>query len=211
MFYLIYYLSMNILTTWINPLDESITNFFKNFLGSESFVEWMTIFSCFFVFFFVIALMFILKKENRWVGLLMLITLVFTFLLNDLVLKNIFTRTRPFIDLGLSTSPGFSIDGYSFPSGHSALVSAGSFSFFFYYLIINKRKNKTFLYYSILFFIIAFLVILSRIALLHHYFTDCLAGLIEGVLTSLIVTSIYKLINSHFYKKKKSTEEKTNI
>lgn len=201
---------MNILASWINPLDEGIREFFKNYIEIESFTEWMTIFSCFFIFYFVIAAMFLIKKENRRVGILMLITLIVTYLLNDLVFKNIFERSRPFVDLGLTTSPGFHIDGYSFPSGHSAITSAGSFSFFFYYLLIDKRKTKSYLGYSIVFFVIMILVMFSRIALLHHYFTDCLAGLFEGAIVSIIVILSYKGIISYLNKKRQLSSETTN-
>lgn len=184
---------MNTLLSMKNPFDDSITNFFKQFIENEGWVEWMTIFSCFFVFFFVIAFMFLFKKENRNIGILMLITLIISFILNDFLLKNLFTRDRPFVELGIDPV-GFYIDGYSFPSGHSTIVSAGAFSFLFYFLFIEKGKNKTHLTYSIIFIVIALLVVLSRIALLHHYFTDCLMGMFDGALIAFIVILIYKYL-----------------
>ena len=184
---------MNILLSMRNPFDDSISNFFKQFIESESWVNWMTIFSCFFIFYFVIAFMFLFKKENRNIGILMLITLIVCYLLNDLVLKNLFKRDRPFVAMGIDPV-GFYIDGYSFPSGHSTIVSAGTFSFIFYFIFIEKGKNKTNLAYSIIFIVIALLVMLSRIALLHHYFTDCLMGMFDGALVALIVILIYKYL-----------------
>ncbi len=199
---------MKILLDMNNSFDESISNFFKNFIENESWVEWMTIFSCFFIFFFVISLMFLFKKENRIIGILMFISLIVGYLLNDLVFKNIFTRDRPFVYFNIEPV-GFYIDGYSFPSGHSTIVSSGALTFLFYFIFIEKCKNKTHLAYSIIFSIIAFLVMLSRIALLHHYFTDCLAGLFEGAIISIATILVYKQII--IQKEKKSLHQNEHI
>ncbi len=187
---------MNILVSIRNPLDDGITSFFEKIATSsfgETWVEMNTIISCFFVFFFLIAFMFLFSKEKRTIGILMFVSLIITFLMNDLVFKNIISRNRPFVDLNIDPL-GFHIDGYSFPSGHSALSFSGASTFFFYYLFISKRENKTYLAYSIIFLVIAFLIALSRIALLHHYFTDCLAGSLEGIIFGLIVVLIYKYL-----------------
>ncbi len=188
-----YNLDMVTFLSMRNPFDDSITNFFKQFIENPEWINWMTIISCFFVFFYVIAVMFLFKKENRMIGILMLISLVVAFILNDLILKKAFTRDRPFIALGIEP-PGFFIDGYSFPSGHSVTVSAGFFAFLLYFLIIEKGKNKVHIAYSVIFGLIAFGVMLSRIALLHHYFTDCLMGMAEGLIVALIVIFTYKFI-----------------
>lgn len=191
-----------------NPLDDSIAEFFKQQLDNEALIEWMTIISCFFVFYFVISAFFIINKRFRVVGIIMLITLVLTYLSNDLIFKNIFTRERPFIEMGMATSPGFSIDGYSFPSGHSAISSAGTFSFFFYYLFFvkDKKGNKDMLIYSMIFLVFMLLIMLSRIVLLHHYFTDTIAGMVEGIIISLLVMLGYYLIKKYLIDKKKENK-----
>ena len=50
---------------------------------------------------------------------------------------------------------------------------------------------------------------LSRIALLHHYFTDCLAGLFEGAIISIATILVYKQII--IQKEKKSLHQNERI
>jgi len=200
---------MNIYQSIRNPLDDSIASFFKEFISNNKYQEWMSVFSCFFIFFIVIGIMFLFKKEYRKVGLIIIISFFVAFIFNDLVFKKIISRDRPFIDYNLDFIPGFPISGYSFPSGHSATTSAATFSFLFYYLIINKKIDKINLAYFFIFLIITILVMLSRIALLHHYFTDCLVGFISGIIYALIVVLVYKLI-LYLLSKRKTKQVKNN-
>lgn len=191
---------MNILFDFSNPIDEAISKFFLEIaLNNQKWVNLMTIISCLFVIFFIFAFLFLFKKENRWVGILMFVSQIIGWVLVDYVLKKIFCRDRPFldpafIDLTNGEPFGFYISGYSFPSGHSVISTCGAYTFFFYYLMIDKRKTKSYLAYSLVFIVINLLIMLSRIALLHHYFTDCLAGFVLGLLISLIVVLICKVI-----------------
>ena len=197
-----------------NSFDIGISKFFKDLLekcggATGKLASISTVISGLFIFFIFLGILFLFKKEYRILGITILISSVLAFLSNDLIFKKIFQRERPYvyfykeesiktgIDL-IKYSPGFYIASYSFPSGHSALVSAGSFSIFFYYLFINKKRDKTLLWVSITSFVIAFLVVLSRLVLLHHYFTDCLVGIILGLLLALLTVFII-----HIYLKKK--------
>lgn len=184
-----------------NSFDIGISEFFKQFIDSTGYQKIFTTISGFYLFIVVIAVLFLFNKDRRKVGVLILITFICTTLINDYCLKSIFKRERPFVYFGLETSPGFLITGYSFPSGHSIAISGGAFAFFFYYLLIEKNMKGTNLAYSIIFFIISLAVMISRVTLLHHYFTDCLTGCILGCIISLIVILIYKVIIN--YKKKK--------
>lgn len=176
-----------------NSFDIGISEFFKQFIDSGSYQKIMTTISGFYLFIVFLGVIFLFNKERRRVGILILITFVLTFFLNDLVFKKIFQRDRPFVYFGIEP-PGFYINGYSFPSGHSITVCGGAFTFFFNYLLIEKRKNKQDLWISLVLFVLSFAVMLSRIALLHHYFTDCLAGCVLGALIAFIVVFIYKII-----------------
>ncbi len=192
-----------------NSFDIGISSFFKELLekcggGSGKLASISTVISGFFVFFIILGIIFLFKKEYRILGITILISSLLTFISNDLIFKKIFQRERPYvyfykeesiksgIDL-IKYSPGFYIASFSFPSGHSALASTGSFSIFFYYLFINKKRDKTLLPLSITSFVIAFLVVLSRLVLLHHYFTDCLVGIILGLLLALLTVFIIRI------------------
>lgn len=194
---------MNILTTISNPLDEAISRWFLGLAESSSkWVSFMTTCSAFYMFFFIVALLLLFKKETRSIGILMFIAQILSWILVELILKKPIARDRPFldpafIDITKGVPYGFNITGFSMPSGHSVISTSGAWTFFFYYLFIDKRKTKVYLGYSIVFIIINFLVMLSRIALLHHYFTDCLAGFGIGIIFSLAAVLIYKTILHH--------------
>lgn len=180
-----------------NSFDITISEYFKQFVNNSGYQSIFTTISGFYLFIVAIAVLFLFNKERRKVGILILITFLFTTLINDYGLKLLFKRIRPYIYFGLENSPGFKINGYSFPSGHSITISGGTFTFFFYYLFIEKNMRKINLAYSIIFFIMTLAIMLSRIALLHHWTTDCITGCILGCLISLIVILLYKLILSH--------------
>lgn len=188
-----------------NQFDISISEFFKDLIEkfgyNGKYAELLTVISGFFLFFIVLGIFFSLKKEQRVLGIILITAGLLTFVVNDLILKKCFIRERPFQYFGIEP-PGFYIYSNSFPSGHSSISSAGAFSILFYFLFLNKRKSKTLMIYSIISFVICFGVMLSRIALLHHYFTDCLVGFLEGSLISLLVNYLALIIVRKIEKKK---------
>ena len=56
--------------------------------------------------------------------------------------------------------------------------------------------------YSIISFVICLAVMVSRMALLHHYFTDCIVGFLEGCLIALLVNYLALIIVKQIEKKK---------
>lgn len=188
-----------------NQFDISISEFFKDLIEkfgyNGKYAELLTVISGFFLFFIVLGIFFSLKKEQRVLGIILITAGLLTFVVNDLILKKCFIRERPFQYFGIEP-PGFYIYSNSFPSGHSSISSAGAFSILFYFLFLNKRKSKTLMIYSIISFVICFGVMLSRIALLHHYFTDCLVGFLEGSLISLLVNYLALIVVRKIEKKK---------
>lgn len=115
----------------------------------------------------------------RYLGIQLGMTLVLSGIIVQL-LKRIFTRNRPYWILDNLNTYGLDLSDYSFPSGHSA----ASFSVAMI-LALNIPK------YAFVFLILAFLIAVSRIYLAVHYPTDVTAGIIIGIISSLIV--YYKL------------------
>ncbi len=193
-----------------NIFDLKISDFFKNILenfgGPQSrYCSIWTNVSCLFLLFIILGIFFIMKKEYRTLGIILIVSGLLTFLINETGIKQIFKRVRPWIyfysdEANLNSNPlnmycpGFLVTSYSFPSGHSSLASTGANTLLFYYLFIDKKQDKTLKRYTILGFIVLGLVFLSRLALLHHYFTDCLAGIFEGLLIALLVVFITHII-----------------
>lgn len=145
----------------------------------------------------VTGVLLLLFRKTRIPGLVMLISLAAGFILNDLILKPLVARQRPFLEdvsfcsflaeIGLKEPTG-----YSFPSGHSfsSLNCAVVLTFFF------KKKGMPFLLYALL---IAF----SRAFVLVHYPSDILMGMIFGIMTAVTTIAVYRKIAEKAEGKKK--------
>lgn len=101
------------------------------------------------------------KKELKPFISMLVITMV-----SILLFKTIFARERPDI-LRLIT-----IDGYSFPSGHS-VISVAFYAYLATYILENKNISK---WFSLIFIGLILGIGFSRIYLGVHYFSDVLAG-----------------------------------
>lgn len=162
-------------SAWINPINTAIFNFFS-FFGSE-------------VFIIVLCLVILLatKQKSRGIGF------VFILLLSTLFnqgLKLLIGRERPNINQIVTES------SYSFPSGHT-MIATTIVGLFIFHLWNNKKwsTTKKTIITSIL-VIIALLVMLSRIYLGVHYFSD----IIGGITASLLLLSIVYYYYSFKYK-----------
>ena len=127
----------------------------------------------------LIVAVFIYFKSLRKAGILMGISLLLEFLLNNLIIKNLFARIRPYevID-GLILLVGKAPD-YSFPSGHTGSAFALAV------VILMDRK------YGIIALILASLMGFSRLYVGIHYPSDVLGGVILGVVTSVIAVKCF--------------------
>ncbi len=150
----------------------------------------------------VFGIVLLCQKKYRKIGLVMLISLLAGFIINDLVLKKIIMRPRPyeksetltnFVNsmfvyndswgkLGNKLLGGTLPSGSSFPSGHTCT----SFNCAFF-LCLTKNKR---LYIPAL--VIAIMMALSRLFLCVHYPTDVLGGIAVGCLIGLASFFIFK-------------------
>ena len=129
----------------------------------------------------MIVAVFIYFKSLRKAGILMGISLLLEFLLNNLIIKNLFARIRPYevID-GLILLVGKAPD-YSFPSGHTGSAFALAVVIF----MVMDRK------YGIIALVLASLMGFSRLYVGIHYPSDVLGGVILGVVTSVIAVKCF--------------------
>lgn len=131
----------------------------------------------------LIGLAFLINKEYRKIGFMILVALALGSILGEGIIKNIIQRDRPFISMEgidmLIKAP----TSYSFPSGHttSSFAAAG--------VILINFKNK-----SIYAFILAGLIAFSRIYLGVHFPTDIIAGIVLGLSCSYVSVFIVKRI-----------------
>ena len=78
------------------------------------------------VIWIVLSVGLLIPKKTRRVGALALVSLVFSALIDNVILKNVVARTRPYeVIEGLTSLVGVQKD-YSFPSGHTGSAFAAA-------------------------------------------------------------------------------------
>ena len=136
----------------------------------------------------------LLFKKTRKAGFYVMIAGGLTWVFNDLVLKVLIKRDRPFIThpelANMCELAGEALpDGYSMFSGHSATAMAVAVAIMFF-----SRK------WGSVAVVVAFFIGLSRLMLCVHYPTDVFGGFIIGVACSIglhyLTTLGFKIINS---------------
>lgn len=119
-----------------------------------------------------LSLALLISGKTRKAGIMSLTALLFSFLVNNLMLKNLVGRVRPYeVVEGLVPLIPRPWD-YSFPSGHTGSSFASAWVFF--------RKLPRWAGISLL--VLAGLIGLSRLYLGVHYPTDVLFGALSGIL-----------------------------
>lgn len=131
----------------------------------------------------LLGLALILTKKYRHIGITLMLALAFSFVVTNLVLKNMVQRPRPFISYDYLKALMSNASGYSFPSGHATSAFAAAMVFY-------KYLPK----YKVVFFGIASLVAFSRLYLLVHYPTDVIAGSMLGIISGWVA---YRLIQHY--------------
>lgn len=126
-----------------------------------------------------ISIIFIFTKKYRRCGITMALALLFSFILGNVILKNIFERARPsWVDSSVTLLIKNPRD-YSFPSGHSFASFAGATAIFIY----HKKEG-------IVALILAALIAFSRLYLFVHYPSDVIFGSLFGVIAATIAVMI---------------------
>lgn len=131
----------------------------------------------------VITLLLLYKNKDWFMTKYYVITFSLSFLINNVAIKNLVERPRPFIT-DPSIIPLVNEISYSFPSGHAASSFVAATFLAHYY------PN-----YRILFFLLAGLIAFARVYVRVHYLSDTLAGALFG---SIIAIICYKIIDKKF-------------
>ncbi|MBQ7920580.1 MAG: phosphatase PAP2 family protein [Lachnospiraceae bacterium] len=128
------------------------------------------------IFWICLGLLLLAVPRTRKCGGCMLLSMALTFILGNLILKNMVARPRPFTvatDIVLKIpQPG----EYSFPSGHTMNSFTAATTVFLFY-----KKS------GIAAFVLAALIAFSRMYLFVHYPTDILGGIVLGIVDALLI------------------------
>lgn len=119
--------------------------------------------------------------RTRRCGITMMAAMAVSFLLGNVLLKNIIARPRPCV---VDTSVAMLVpvpDEYSFPSGHSLNGFTAAVTLFCYY-----RKP------GIAALLLAGAIAFSRLYLFVHYPTDILGGILLGVLDACLMVWLFR-------------------
>jgi Membrane-associated phospholipid phosphatase len=138
----------------------------------------------------VLGLLLLLHPKTRKGGFFMLLCLLAGFLLNNILIKNLIQRPRPYVTIPALISAVGEVSEWSFPSGHtcSSFTCATALA-----LSFGKK--------GALAFIPALLISLSRIYVGVHYPSDIICGALLG---ALVAVSMYYLLKRLFRTDKKA-------
>lgn len=132
------------------------------------------------IFWIAVGLLLLITKRYRRGGAQMLVAMAVTFVIGNLILKNLVARERPcWIDREVQLLMASPSD-YSFPSGHSMNGFAGSVSL----LCIDRRIGIPAV-------ILAAIIAFSRLYLFMHFPTDVFAGIVIGLVIALITNYVF--------------------
>lgn len=135
------------------------------------------------IFWILLSIVLAVPKRTRYCGVTMLGAMALSFLLGNIILKNMIARPRPFsVDTSVSLlvpKPG----EYSFPSGHTLNGFTAATVLFFYF----KKAGMAAL-------LLAGGIAFSRMYLFVHYPTDILGGLLLGIADAVAAYLIAKKI-----------------
>ena len=130
------------------------------------------------------SLLLLIPKKTRRIGCISILALLGSLLVNNLLLKNLVHRTRPYeLVQGLEVLVRKPVD-FSFPSGHTGSSFASG-------LVLFKNLPRP---AGAAALVLAGLIRLSRLYVGVHYPSDVLVGMINGIWISFAAEWIYQKI-----------------
>jgi len=154
----------------------------------------------------LIAVALLLFKKTRRYGAAMGLALLLSLLVNDMIIKVLVARPRPFVE-ALPDGWGQRLrfpsivprpHDFSFPSGHTSSSFAAATV-----LLLSVKKR-----FGISAFALAVLIGFLRIYLHVHYCTDVLAGVAVGIVLGLTAKWLVDKIVSAFSRRRKTGHRK---
>ncbi len=133
----------------------------------------------------LISLLLLISKKTRKIGYISMIALFGTLIVNNLLLKNLVHRTRPYeVIQGLVPLVKKPTD-FSFPSGHTGSSFASA-------CVLYRHLPRP---AGTLALVLAVLISLSRLYVGVHYPSDVLVGMVNGIWISFLAEWIYEKLS----------------
>jgi undecaprenyl-diphosphatase len=162
----------------IQTMDEAAMLFIQNYLRAPVLNYIMGFFSvigdmgaCW----LVLGLCLMITKKYRRQGFNVILAVAVGYCFNDLVIKNLVQRPRPFLTIPELTTIVSKPDSWSFPSGHACAAFGASYS------LTRDFKRRGALSY-----IAAVLIAVSRPYVGVHYVSDIIVGASVGTVFSVL-------------------------
>lgn len=124
----------------------------------------------------ILGAVMLIPKKHRRSGLTLLACISLCWIFNDLILKNIIARPRPFMTIESLTLLVGEPSSWSFPSGHSCSSFASAYA-------LTKCFGKK----GAWSYVLAALIALSRPYVGVHYVSDIIVGAIVGTIGAILV------------------------
>lgn len=141
----------------------------------------------------VLAVVLLVIGKTRRVGAASALSLLLTFIVVNLGIKNIVERVRPYEVIEGLTRLVPPEESFSFPSGHSAHAFAVGVVIF---LMLPRKVGIPVL-------VLAFLIAISRMYVGVHYPTDVLAGIVIGSLLAYISVRVVNFVMEKWERRNK--------
>ena len=155
------------------------------------------------IFWIILSIVLLFFKKTRKAGIYSAVALVGSVVLNNVILKPLVARPRPFWFGDTADAKGLkeNVEGlicivkeakdYSFPSGHTGASFASAVAMFPH---LPKK-------YGVALLVLAFLIAFSRLYVGIHYPTDVIIGFIDGIFLGIMSNVICNAVMKKIGKK----------
>ena len=146
------------------------------------------------IFWIILTVLLLLFPRTRKAGLTSALALLFSLLINNIALKNLVARTRPYeVIPGLTLLVARARD-YSFPSGHTGASVASAWA-------MARDLPRP---WNVLLVILACVIAFSRLYVGIHYPTDVLGGFLTGFLAAALARRLEPVLEARWKKRPKN-------
>lgn len=151
--------------SWLTPIVVFITS-----LGNAG------------LFWILLSALLLLSKKTRKIGVISFLALLASLFLNNLLLKNLVGRIRPYDVCGMLTPLVAKPVDFSFPSGHTGSSFASA------YVMYRHLPKKA----GIALLVLASCIALSRLYVGVHYPSDVFVGMFTGIGSGWLAEWMYR-------------------